>query len=742
MGAEILEIDRRLARFDRQNTAAGLLVRYAVGRVRHFVSRQFITLTGALFLILLVSPQIGLLAVLIALTGEAVDCLFLKGLPQRLEAGTSFRRLYILSTVTSVIQGMTIASCVCLAWFTAPEDAGMFFSLAYMTGAAINAGIILPYHRGAALGRLAVYGLTFLGLFSIEILYSPHTTIALIYNVLGAVMMGYMVFVFISYVQAGHRREAHNSRSLLEQSLALAKANSSMKNQQEEMHRLVLVAERALDSVIVSDMSGRILWVNDAFTRITGFTSDEVIGRCPADFLNGPETSMQTSQEIAEAIQDGRTHRAEIVNYTKDGRKIWVETNLAPVFDDSGCIEMVIAIERDVTTAKHHQEELAKAKHAAEKGERAKADFLASMSHEIRTPMNGIIGMADLLTEANLSEESRLYVQTIRHSAQALLTIINDILDFSKLRAGKMRVHAVNFDLAECLESVLNLMRPQAQAKGLSLDYVTDPYLPDVVCGDDTRLRQILVNVIGNAVKFTDEGYVAVRLRSVQREADITLTIEVEDTGIGIPDNRIEHIFEQFAQADAATTRRFGGTGLGLSISRRLAQNMGGAITVKSKPGQGSCFCVSVTLDAVQKEVSTTDDQVVAPRLEALEGLTILLAEDNKTNRLVISKFLRDAPIHLVSAQDGRKAVEAAVEHKPDVILMDMSMPEMDGLDATRAIRKLPGPQPRIIALTANAYQSDRDACLEAGMDAFLSKPVRKAELLQQIAQAPARRTG
>ncbi|WP_197918627.1 ATP-binding protein [Thiosulfatihalobacter marinus] len=734
MGAEILEIDRRLSRFDQRNTPAGLLCRYAAGRVKHFLSRQVLTLSGAVSLVVLASPSVGLVAVALALLGEAVDCLFLRHVPARLENGVPFRRLWIASTMTAVFQSATIGACVYLAWFTAPGNSGMFFSLAYATGAAINGGIVLPFHKGAALGRLAVYAMTLLGLFMYEFTGSSTTTSELSYNVFGAAIMAYMVWVFISYVRSGHNRETANSRNLLAQGLQLAKANSSMNAQQTELRRLALVAQRALDSVIVSDVKGRILWVNDAFTRITGFAPEEVLGRRPASILNGPDTSEKTSDEIAHAIREGRTHRTEIINYTKDGRRIWVETNLAPVFDACGNMEMVIAIERDVTLAKQHQEELAQAKRAAEEGERAKADFLASMSHEIRTPMNGIIGMADLLSDMELSGDSRLYVNTIRHSAEALLTIINDILDFSKLRAGKMRLNPVVFDLSECLRNVTDLLRPQASGKGLYLE-LGPADLPGIVRGDDVRLRQILLNVIGNAIKFTERGGVTVRVSTDQTPDDILCRIDVADTGIGIPADRLDHVFEQFAQADAATTRRFGGTGLGLSISRKLAQNMGGDIVVTSTPGAGSCFSITIRLHTARAENGAQGGPSENASPSALKGLTVLLAEDNKTNRLVIAKFLRDAPITLKSAHDGRQAVDMAARLNPDVILMDMSMPEMDGLDATRAIRALPGPQPRIIALTANAYHSDREACLEAGMDAFLTKPVRKAQLIQQIAQ-------
>jgi len=340
--------------------------------------------------------------------------------------------------------------------------------------------------------------------------------------------------------------------------------------------------------------------------------------------------------------------------------------------------------------------------------------------------------MAELLSGSDLDQEQTEYVNTIRTSAQALLTIVNDVLDLSRLDARKMSLSEVDFDLADCLKDTVQLLRPQAHAKGLSLDLDLLAGLPRQVRADDGRLRQVLINLIGNAIKFTEHGGITIRVGAQTDQGAVQLKIEVEDTGIGIDSDNLNHIFERFSQADAATTRKFGGTGLGLTISQMLVQAMGGDISVRSQPGAGSTFTVSMPVappagDLVQADSADTD---VADHMAWLDGKHILVAEDNRVNRLLIEKYLGSTPLRLSFAHDGRQAVEMGQAEKPDLVLMDMSMPVMNGLDATRRIRASGGWQPVIVALTANAYGSDKAACFSAGMDGFLSKPVRRAELI------------
>ncbi|UWQ49357.1 PAS domain S-box protein [Leisingera caerulea] len=531
-----------------------------------------------------------------------------------------------------------------------------------------------------------------------------------------------------------HANQALSERNteLKEGKRALEEAHAELQKQQAELYRLSLVAKHASDSIILTDARRNILWVNDAFTRATGYSAEEAIGSTPSNLLDGPDTDLSVIREMNRHKERGVRYHNEVLNYTKSGEEVWFDTNIVPVTGADGEVDLIIGIERDITRSKQRERELAEAKLAAEHADRAKSEFLANMSHEIRTPMNGIIGMADLLAEADLTADDQQNVETIRSSAQALLKIINDILDLSRLEAGKFAITREDFNLRDCIDSAADLFRPKALEKGLSMQVSYAAGLPERLHGDDGRLRQILVNLIGNAVKFTPEGKIAVRVSHAGADP-CRLLVEVQDSGIGISEAQASHIFDRFTQADAATTKAFGGTGLGLTISSMLAKRMGGGISVQSQQGQGSCFRLELQMAPAGEAMST-----VAPALAdappQLGPCRVLLAEDNQTNRLLIRKFLRGQPVDLEEAGNGRAAVEMCKELQPDIILMDMSMPELDGIGATREIRSLPIPQPVIVALTANAFSSDRQACLDAGMDHFLAKPVKKAVLLHTLA--------
>ena len=303
---------------------------------------------------------------------------------------------------------------------------------------------------------------------------------------------------------------------------------------------------------------------------------------------------------------------------------------------------MIIAIERDVTADKYHMEELAVAKRAAEDGERAKTQFLATMSHEIRTPMNGIIGMADLLNDESLNTEQKGYVETIRYSAEALMRIINDILDFSKLDAGKSVINPVDFDLLGCVESAVSILRPKAIEKGIFVELNCLTPVPPLLRGDDGRIRQIVINIVGNAIKFTKPGGVTIDLSCYDNSEGSLVTLDVSDTGIGIAEDRVEQIFDQFSQANGEITRQYGGTGLGLTISRILAHEMGGDISIRSTLGTGSTFTISLQLDHTLDALEAAAEEALATAAEIkLPGVKALVAEDNLTNQLLIKKYLK-----------------------------------------------------------------------------------------------------
>jgi signal transduction histidine kinase/CheY-like chemotaxis protein len=385
--------------------------------------------------------------------------------------------------------------------------------------------------------------------------------------------------------------------------------------------------------------------------------------------------------------------------------------------------------------------ELAEALRRAEAATRAKSEFLAVMSHEIRTPLNGVLGTAQLLQLTPLDEEQRVCVDLIRRSGDGLLLIINDLLDFSKIESGRLELESQAFSVTSEASSLLALLRPTADSQGTALVGDLRADLPAQVVGDGLRLRQVLSNLLSNAIKFTRGGSVQLRVEALATtDTACTLRFAVEDTGIGIAADALPRIFEPFTQADSSTTRRYGGTGLGLAISARLVGRMGGRLEVDSAPGRGSTFHFTLTLALAPRAGANPRPATPHEEVRPLPPLRVLLAEDNAVNQALGLRLLAKLGLQVTLAVDGAEAVKKASEAEFDVVLMDLQMPQLDGLAATRAIRQLALPsQPLIVALTANAFSSDREACFAAGMDDFLTKPLRLDALRSLLAAVPAR---
>jgi CheY-like chemotaxis protein/nitrogen-specific signal transduction histidine kinase len=399
----------------------------------------------------------------------------------------------------------------------------------------------------------------------------------------------------------------------------------------------------------------------------------------------------------------------------------------------------VLGVSNDISMHKNAEHTLLRAREAAEAASRAKSEFLANMSHEIRTPLNGIIGMSDLCLDTALSGEQREYLETVKISADGLLNIINDILDFSKIEAGKIDLDITDIDLRETLDSALKIVSFRALEKGLDLSCDVAPDVPRWFRADGTRLRQVVLNLVGNAIKFTEIGRVGVSAHVVSRQEDLcTLQVTVSDTGIGIPPDRQAAIFSPFEQADASTTRRYGGTGLGLTISRRLVEMMQGRMWLESEPNVGSRFHFTVSLQAVEKHGSqcATHDALETTRCVARSSLDILVAEDNPVNQTLITRLLAKRGHQVTVVSDGNAAVAAFDRGRFDLVLMDIQMPGLDGFQATAEIRRRQGnaaERAPIVALTAHAMSGDRERCLAAGMDNYLTKPISPRELDEML---------
>ena len=488
-------------------------------------------------------------------------------------------------------------------------------------------------------------------------------------------------------------------------------------------------------------------WMSPRFKELFGYRDDEIPNTSAWWQANiFPEDRDLALDNFARHLEDPGHPYDQIVRYRhRDGSTVWVRCRGLAVRNAEGAPIRLLGCHTDVTALKRAEEDLRRqaaalrdARDAAERANRARSTFLANVSHEIRTPLNSVLGTAELLADTDLAQSQRDHVAAIRDSAEALLDILNDILDFSKIEAGRLQGESYPFRLRERLGNLVKSVAPRLHDKPVALSLDVDDDAPDTLAGDARLLRQVLANLLGNAIKFTAEGTIALRVRVAERSgARVTLRFEVADTGIGIPTNKQQVIFEEFVQADASTTRRYGGTGLGLAIASRLVDALGGRIGLRSAPGAGSTFHFTARFEAAPDADVAEAPPDPGPAV-ALPPLRVLLVEDSVANQRVATGMLEKGRHTVRVASDGEAAVDACAAERFDVVLMDLQMPRLDGYGATRAIRRRErernAQRTPIVALTARASSGDETVCRSAGCDGYLTKPYRSRDLFDAIA--------
>ncbi len=512
----------------------------------------------------------------------------------------------------------------------------------------------------------------------------------------------------------------------------------------ESEERYRLLAENAADVVWTMTLDGKFTYMSPAVLSLSGYTAEEAVNMSIGEVLT-PDSALLAYTTLSEKLEK-RAYEPialEIEIQRKDGAAVWAELHARIVHDDSGIPLHVHGIARNIAERKEYENDLKRAKVEAEAANQAKSDFLANVSHEIRTPLSGVIGMTELLLDGGLTGEQRQYAEWALQSARSLVSVINDILDLSSIEKGKLSIVNVVFDLSSVVGEAVDPFRLRADEKGLDLNVRFDPDIPTYLVGDPDRIRQILMNYIGNAFKFTNEGSISINVECEGKtEGEARIRISVKDTGIGIPEDKLEFIFDKFTQLDASSTRRYGGTGLGLAISKHLAELMGGSVDAASGEEGGSTFYFTVRLPIAEPKPEVIDKETGAPPEEdtiaPIPGHPrILLVEDSIVNLRVAEIMLKQLGCDVDLASNGKEAIDMFGKSDYDLLLMDCQMPVIDGYEATAVIRRHEGESVHtpIIALTAHTMLGDREKCLAAGMDDYLGKPIIRKELARIIQQ-------
>lgn len=501
----------------------------------------------------------------------------------------------------------------------------------------------------------------------------------------------------------------------------------------KEIQKLALVAEKTENLIIISNPNGEIEWVNEAFEKVSGYKLEEIIGKKPGSFLQGKDTNKEVISEVSRHLKEQVSFRYEILNYSKTGESYWVDVSIQPVFNEENELIHFVAVESDITNRKREQQELQDAKEKAEEAGRVKQEFLSVVSHEIRTPLNAILGMATLLQKTNLSPIQLDYLNTIQVSTDNLQLIITSILDFSAIESGNLSIQQVPFDLVKLIENIINSNQMRAEEKGISLFLDLDERIQANLSGDAIRLGQVLLNLVSNAIKFTNQGKIQLEVKLLTRMQNaLVIRFAVEDTGKGIPLSMQQRIFDSFTQEDSSISRKYGGTGLGLSISQKLVQLMGGELKLISEENKGTKVSFVLGFPIAQDVVEQLKKDVSATH--HLVGKRVLLVEDNTMNQFFTQKLLEGWGMQVQIASNGVEGVQKAALQPFDIILMDIQMPEMDGIQATQQIRKDKKKVP-IIALTAMSSKEEIIRLNGENFNDYVLKPFNASELQEKMEQ-------
>jgi len=515
--------------------------------------------------------------------------------------------------------------------------------------------------------------------------------------------------------------------------IARIKAEENLQDS-EELYRSIFA--NSPETIVILDPGGIILDMSPRGAEMSGFEVEELVGRHIGDLPNMPaESKVKAQMYLARRLMGEDVQPYELDFITRDGHTLVGNILASQLYDRDGKIRAILVMISEITERKKAEEALRRAKEDAESANQAKSRFLANMSHEIRTPLSGIIGMTNLLSGTGLTREQKEYIDIIQSSGQNLLSIVDDILDYSKIEAGRLSLDQVPFDIRELVNGCVMLLIPQAEKKGLRIIPSVRHQIPSNLLGDPIRIKQVIIELINNAMKYSERGTIKVNLEEKERDPErIVLLLSVSDTGIGIPPDRIDAVFESFRQLDMTTTKRYPGTGLGLAIVRNLVEMMDGTINVESKVGEGTTITCELAFRLVKGPLPSEfqPESIPAP----IKPARILLVEDDPVIRLYVSSLLVQRGLSVKEARNGQVALEMLEEDEFDLVLMDVQMPEMDGLAASRRIREkeqVSGGHMPIMALTAYAMKSERERCKQAGMDDYVAKPLDERKLFEKI---------